>query len=169
MRMSYYINIWIVRNVFAKAHLHLREWATNSCLLQDQVSSDNVAARGSTIKFLGLKWDVNQDCLSFSFHPVPHELLTKRYCLSPTAQLFDPLGLLLPVIIQARLFLQHLCHSKLYWDQLPLPIELQASWHDIQADLVTCSQILLDRQALSVHQVDLHAFLDASNSTYGTM
>ena len=58
---------WIVRDVFAKAHLHLREWETNSFLFQDQVSSDNVASRGSTIKFLGLKWDVNQDCLSFSF------------------------------------------------------------------------------------------------------
>ena len=129
--MSYYIHKYcIVRNVFAKAHLHLREWETNSFLFQDQVSSDNVAARGSTIKFLGLKWDVNQDCLSFSFQPVQHELLTKRYCLSLTAQLFEPLGLLLPVTIRARLFLQQLWRSKLDWDQ-PLPIELQASWHDI--------------------------------------
>ena len=158
---------WKVRNVFAKAHLHLREWTTNSCLLQDQVISDGVAAQDSTVKFLGLKWNIDQDCLSYSFQPVPSETLTKRYCLSLTAQLFDPLGLLLPVTIRARLFLQQLWRLKLDWDQL-LPVDLHASWHDIQSDLLTCSEVLLDRQAISGHQVDVHAFSDASNSAYGT-
>ena len=157
---------WIVQNLFAKAHLNLREWATNSRLLHDQVVADGLAARDSTVKFLGLKWDVNQDSLSFSFQPVSHETWTKRHCLSLTAQLFDPLGLLLPVTIRARLFLQQLWRLRLDWDH-PLPIDLTSTWLDIQEDLVACSRICLDREILRGHKVDLHAFADASNSAYG--
>lgn len=42
--------------------------------------------------------------------------ITKRHILSVVAQIYDPLGLLGPVILKAKVLLQKLCELKISWD-----------------------------------------------------
>ena len=71
-------------------------------------------------KTLGLIWNYAND--SFVFDLVGYAniaaelLLTKRSVLSVVARLFDPLGLLCPIIHPMKMLFQELCVSKCGWD-----------------------------------------------------
>ncbi|MCP4253678.1 MAG: hypothetical protein GY775_09760, partial [Candidatus Scalindua sp.] len=92
--------------------------------------------------------------------------VTKRQCLSIIAQLFDPLGVLLPVTIKSRMFLQNLWRCKVEWDQL-IPQDLVETWQSLLTDLQACCTIEYPRRVADNRVVELHAFSDASNSAYG--
>ena len=62
------------------------------------------------------------------------EKITKRSILSQTAKLFDPLGLLGPVVVSAKIMIQSLWKSKLGWDD-PIPHELKNSWVEFRNQL----------------------------------
>uniref|UniRef100_A0A182WG73 DUF5641 domain-containing protein n=1 Tax=Anopheles minimus TaxID=112268 RepID=A0A182WG73_9DIPT len=77
------------------------------------------------IKTLGLKWDTKQDIFIIDA-PQWKETsnITKRSVLSDTSRLFDPLGLVGPVVLLAKLYLQDLWKEQISWDEL-LSSELQ--------------------------------------------
>lgn len=92
------------QQIFAEAHLPLKEWSTNSPLVRKALNKKGIAAsQQKIVKTLGLRWMTTTDCLTFSSKPDRCPLTTKRLCLSKTSQLFDPLGMLLPGTIKARL------------------------------------------------------------------
>lgn len=158
----------IAQQVFDKAHLPLKEWATNSPLLRKILEEKGIAAsQQDVVKTLGLKWLTSTDCLTFSNKPQLCKVTTKRLCLSVTSQLFDPLGMLLPVSIKARLALQNLWRLKVDWDEV-IPIEYQQTWQSILNDLVKCRDIQFPRQVTDCQEVTIHAFSDASTVAYGT-
>jgi len=68
---------------------------------------------------LGLSWRLNTDTFEFSVNPTSIETLTKRRVLSSIAKLFDPLRLISPVIISAKILMQELWTLKLGWDDPP--------------------------------------------------
>jgi hypothetical protein len=47
-----------------------------------------------------------------------NEELTKRKVVSQAAKLFDPLGLVNPIVISAKIFIQNLWKRKIDWDQV---------------------------------------------------
>ncbi|MCP4991708.1 MAG: hypothetical protein GY928_38295, partial [Colwellia sp.] len=155
--------------IFYQAHLYLREWATNGVGLRQQLSNDGLAAENQeVVKTLGLRWNTENDrirCPSKSSKVIASEV-TKRQCLSITAQLFDPLGVLLPVTIKSRMFLQNLWRCKVEWDQL-IPQDLVETWQSLLTDLQACCTIEYPRRVADNRVVELHAFSDASNSAYG--
>ena len=55
--------------------------------------------------------------------------LTKRLMLSQIAQLFDPLGLLGPVIVYAKIMMPSLWLLKFDWDEV-VPQQGQTAWHE---------------------------------------
>lgn len=66
-----------------------------------------------------------EDRLEFNINN-PHgndEIYNKRNILSSIAKIFDPLGLILPVVMKAKILLQHLWNLKIDWDA-DLPIEV---------------------------------------------
>ncbi|XP_054085767.1 uncharacterized protein LOC128921644 [Zeugodacus cucurbitae] len=82
----------------------------------------------SSTTVLGLRWNPITDTLFFkvkvcNFDTVP----TKRIVLSDIARLYDPLGMLAPVVVTAKIFVQNLWLAKLNWDT-PLPFELCETW-----------------------------------------
>ena len=62
------------------------------------------------MKVLGLKWNTLNDTLPLASNTfsVDDMKTTKRKVLSIVAQIFDPLGLFLPVIVKSRIFIQNL-------------------------------------------------------------
>ena len=162
--LAYY---WQVQKLFKKANLYLREWNTNSPRLEQQLHLDGViAGEKGPVKILGLYWEPKSDSLSFNLRTEIQGRVTKRKCLSMVSQLFDPLGLLLPVTIKARIFLQNLWKAKLDWDQ-PLPEVMNTEWEGHTAELHKASKITVPRVLYLIQEGDMHVFGDASNMAYG--
>ena len=56
---------------------------------------------------LGVQWDVEKDAFLFKVRE-PHQPPTKRGILSAVSSLYDPLGFVCPVVLEAKKFLQRL-------------------------------------------------------------
>ena len=70
-------------------------------------------------KILGLKWDKFEDSFAFDFTEIREKfdvLLTKCHVVKAIASVYDPLGLLNPVVVQMKIFFQRLCPAKYDWD-----------------------------------------------------
>lgn len=99
------------------AGLRLSKWSSNNYdltkdLLKMRVSLDK--EHSSTSRMLGVCGNTEEDTLLFEINQSSEErLISKRKILSKVAQLFDPLGLISPVIICAKISLQELWKKKL--------------------------------------------------------
>ncbi|XP_018393376.1 PREDICTED: uncharacterized protein LOC108772353 [Cyphomyrmex costatus] len=91
----------------------LSKWASNCSQLLPGAEghSRNLVPIGDSAlsRVLGIHWDQNNDELCF-FHEdnVDYSSISKRVILSETARLYDPLGLLRPVIVVAKIIIQEL-------------------------------------------------------------
>eukprot|EP00794_Sanderia_malayensis_P013150 gene13150-14501_t len=96
--------------------------------------------------------------------------LTKRKVLSIASQLFDPLGLVLPVTILARLFIAELWDEQLGWDQ-PLSSIKANAWKKSEQELTAASRLQFSRSLNfdSTLPVHLHVFTDASKLVMGAV
>ena len=59
-------------------------------------------------KVLGMEWDTENDMLKYSAKRINliRRETTKRECLSTIYSLYDPLGLLTPIIVTAKILLR---------------------------------------------------------------
>ncbi|GFX22898.1 integrase_H2C2 domain-containing protein [Trichonephila clavipes] len=130
----------------------------------------NIFAKGdsSEIKVLGVYWNPKHDCFSFRVKIDLHKLNTKRDVLSTIARIYDPLGLLGPVVAKAKIFLQKLWMLKIDWTDL-LPDTINREWRQFVESLQVVNDI---NRCIVVEQpevIELHGFSDASQSAYGAV
>ena len=144
-----------------EAGFELRKWATNNpelsamikscenensqCELVTEINVDDdsytKACFGSDDQFkkvLGLCWHPETDTIVFDFCNFVEGALklepSKRNILKVVSILFDPLGLLCPIIIQMKVIFQKLCVDEKDWDNLaPQPIIVQ--WNQFLHEL----------------------------------
>jgi hypothetical protein len=69
------------------------------------------------VKPVGLFWEPHSDHLSYRIKLSETEACTKRQILSHIASLFDPLDLVGPIIIVAKIIMQSLWLEKVDWDE----------------------------------------------------
>nr|CAH7729894.1 unnamed protein product [Callosobruchus chinensis] len=121
-------------------------------------------------KTLGLFWKCDQDILTYKINVNKSHSgqMTKRIMLSRISTIFDPLGLVSPCIITAKVQLQKLWLENLTWDQ-PLPNNILTSWLEFSTDLDQLNDLLIKRKVTcdNYSQISLHGFADASESSYG--
>ncbi|GFV56318.1 DUF1758 domain-containing protein [Trichonephila clavipes] len=121
----------------------------------------------SEIKVLGVYWNPKHDCFSFRVKIDLYELNTKRDVLSTIARIYDPLGLLGPVVAKAKIFLQKLWMLKIDWTDL-LPDTFNREWRQFVESLQVVNDININR-CIVVEQpelIELHGFSNASQSAY---
>ena len=156
--------------MFQKAAMNLREWSSNcqeflSSLPGDERVSSHVS------KVLGLLWDQPEDTISISgFDRVRIcSNVTKRDVLHSVAKVFDPLGLLIPLTLLGKLFLQRLWGMDKSWDE-PLPEDLVKEWNDIVRNICGASSLRFDRfiGRVSGEFRQILVFCDASAKAYST-
>ncbi|XP_055522742.1 uncharacterized protein LOC129716922 [Wyeomyia smithii] len=101
--------------IFAAGGFQLRKWASNSAEVSEGVPDADLEVKipidenpNSTIKALGMQWQPCSDQFHFSYQPTEILQPTKRIILSQIASLFDPLGLLSPIIVKAKLVMQRM-------------------------------------------------------------
>ena len=97
-------------------------------------------------------------------------MLTKRRVLSDVAKLYDPTGVLAPVVVLAKLFIQDLWKAGLPWDA-ELPAELLNTWLIFRNSLQDISRLRIPRWlGIRVGSlVHLHGFCDASSKAYAAV
>ena len=97
-------------------------------------------------------------------------VLTKRFMLSSVSTMYDPLGLVIPVVIRGRMLFQQTTKLKLGWD-VPVPSELTVKWVHWWNDLKNLSTVLFDRCVIPTEfsdaAIELHHFCDGSQQAYG--
>lgn len=123
-------------------------------------------------KVLGLIWNSQSDHLKYSFNPEYYKSnanITKRVILSITAQIFDPLGLLGPIIILAKIILQRLWSLKLDWDEA-VPSDIYTTWIKLVQGLQCLNHFEIPRKVIAFYPyktIQLHGFSDSSERAYG--
>jgi len=148
----------------------LQKWASNhSSILHflaphNRIQSTNIAIEDHlVVHSLGLSWNLDNDAFEFSFNLKSTETITKRTVLSSLAKLFDPLGLISPVIVSAKIIMQELWTLKLDWDD-PLPSSIASKWILFLDNLRDLPRLTFPRWigCRTGHTVELHGFSDAS-------
>ena len=118
---------------------------------------------------LGLKWNVEGDFFTYSVN-LQDKPFTKRGLLATTASLYDPLGLVAPVLLVPKLIQQDLCRLELDWDDV-IPenkSEDFRKWRDATTSLSTLQIKRCFQDGASVgSDRELHVFTDASEFAYG--
>lgn len=68
------------------------------------------------LQTLGISWNTLNDKICYSVHPAKiSETLTKRKILSEIARIYDPIGLLGPVVLYAKR--QDVWKSQVHWEE----------------------------------------------------
>ncbi|CAL4237698.1 unnamed protein product [Meganyctiphanes norvegica] len=78
----------ISRDTFRKGNFNLRQWASNSQLVMQRASRDDVAEKDSIIKVLGMNWDINRDRYLYNTGFSWDGKFTKRSALAFTCKVF---------------------------------------------------------------------------------
>lgn len=152
----------------------LRKWASNDeRLLRDVPDAHRETFKNidedKSIKTLGVSWKPDVDEFQFVYTQKPTEVnITKRQVLSDIASLFDPLGLINPIIVLAKILMQHLWRLKLEWDTT-LPEQYTTQWVKFRNQLPLINNVKVPRFVLSPSHdaIEIHGFSDASITAYG--
>ena len=109
--------------------IRLHKISSNSVDVMEAFSADDLEKNIRSIQIcseelpvqqsLGLAWDLNYDTLTFN-SPIQGNPFTKRGLLSTVNSLFDPLGLISPVVIHGRVLMREITEESVDWNQ-PLP------------------------------------------------
>ncbi|XP_025997579.1 uncharacterized protein LOC113005885 [Solenopsis invicta] len=118
----------------------LHKWYSNCDEVMNELrptdrvrESSSIAINIDAVKTLGLNWHYRRDIFQFTIQPISDSIKTKRQVLSTISQLFDPLGLISPILIRAKLIMQGTWSANLKWDD-PLTGELQRAWREYVND-----------------------------------
>ncbi|CAI6368824.1 unnamed protein product [Macrosiphum euphorbiae] len=161
---------------FSPAGFPLRKWCSNSVNLINQIPSacnDPTfvlkLSENDTVTALGLTWQPITDQFRFTFkHWSPPLNMTKRTLLSDINSVYDPIGLISPVLILGKIFIQQLWGMKMSWDDI-IPSELQARWIKFYNSLQSLHELAIPRKVINTadSKVTIHGFCDASQEAFG--
>ena len=146
---------------------NLREWNSNSSNISSKFSENDKCSK-SQIKILGVLWDIPNDQFKIKpFVPSNFENVTKRSIISSSSKTYEPLGYLLPLMINCKIFIQKLWKSEYGWDQI-LPKEIIEEWK-VCVENLSNFELSIDRKFSSFKKPALHIFADASPRSYGAV
>ncbi|XP_076384470.1 uncharacterized protein LOC143263257 [Megalopta genalis] len=156
--------------ILSQAGMDLRKWVSNcpTVTATDSTERNREIAVDKDPKTLGLLWSPTTDHLMFRVESPQNQRVTKRTILSEIAQIFDPLGLISPIVIVAKLILQQLWQTQIGWDQ-SIPQNLHTQWLQYRQDISKVGAMNISRCAISecLDDIELHGFSDASEKAYG--
>ncbi|XP_066157628.1 uncharacterized protein, partial [Euwallacea fornicatus] len=167
-----------LNEIMNQANFKLRKWSSNSGTVLKKIlkSNDNenldsfiLSHNEKELKTLGISWDPEQDILKYTVKvKLDATCVTKRTILSTISEIFDPLGLIGPAMIRAKLIIQSLWKLQLDWDQ-EVPKELRQLWQDFAAQLECLNECKVDRHVIlgNAIRITLFGFSDSSEKAYG--
>ena len=166
-----------VQVALAHAHFYMAKYVSNyPAILKDVPSEDRAPAvkdmpSEDSSKALGLRWDVRNDAFFYVRVGIwKDSTITKRKILSLVSSLYDPLGLLAPIIVVGRMIFQQVSRLKMNWDDV-VPPEVVVEWNDWWTSLENLQDLKFPRclvgELYRGAVCELHHFSDASEKAYG--
>ncbi|GFS92644.1 integrase catalytic domain-containing protein [Trichonephila clavipes] len=152
----------------------LHKWVSNSPeLLKDLSASSSVFDKefqDAPVKTLGMLWDPKVDCLTYKVKISDKVNFSKRDVLSEIARLYDPLGLIGPIVTKAKIFIQELWKIKLDWSE-QLPPDAMEEWMNFYQKLAKVNNFKIPRCILlpATIRIEIHGFSDASERAYAAV
>ncbi|XP_034828817.2 uncharacterized protein [Maniola hyperantus] len=159
-----------------KGGFELQKWMSNSSKLMELIHSNAKITKSfntndEVVKILGLSWNATKDIFQYTVNlPKQPKSVTKRVILSDISRLYDPLGWIAPVVIQAKIYMQKLWLKGLSWDE-EVPRSLLDEWIKYRTSLPLLNSFEISRWigVCDSASVELHGFCDASNSAYAAV
>lgn len=160
--------------ILKSAGFHLRKWSSSCPILLEAIpesdrETDTLLDFDSkmSVKTLGIQWCPTTDNFMFKISIGEHDVHTKRTVLSDIAKIFDPMGLLSPCIISAKLLIQSLWSESKDWDE-PLDSEIEHSWTTLRQGFKVLNNVSIPRwlQTSNECDIEIHGFSDASQTAY---
>ena len=128
-----------------------------------------------TLKLSGKNVKLSHDCPTISLEQLkknPPERLTRRVVFSEFAKVFDPMGLVTPVLLGGKILMKEAWGKevKFGWDE-PLPQDQVAKWCQFLEDLFGLELLKFDRSLMPLEEVVgkpmLIVFSDGSKVAFG--
>ncbi|XP_061714619.1 uncharacterized protein LOC133523124 [Cydia pomonella] len=178
-----------IYTVHAHAGFEMRSWTSNSPSalsllpkesLLEVPRANNIDVElgrlATPVRTLGLIWQPANDLIGFNTgvkkDTVLPEKLTKRGVLVHVMRIYDPLGILAPIVVRGRIMFQDAWRKGLNWDQELSQCD-SAAWKSWFQDLISTSSLRIPRRYnlsdLEVAGCELHVFSDASESAYAAV
>ena len=165
----------------AQGGFNLRKFQSNSSKLENAVYCEFPESKVQIVspfdnKVLGIIWDKINDNIIFNFEDIVKTFPlnpTKRSILKSIASIFDPLGLINPLILRMKILFQDLCIAKVTWDE-SLSNEFLDRWLCIIDDLKSVNSFCVQRKYCfndindPFISVQLHSFSDASKRAHSS-
>ncbi|KAH7716457.1 Pao retrotransposon peptidase family protein [Aphelenchoides avenae] len=167
--------------IFADAKMNAREFASNSKELLAQIPKDDVSDSVDLFHSLGVNWDFTDDCWVMPLNcrstrkpqgkqakrALEAGTLTRRQMSSRLQSIYDPKGLAAPALIAAKLTIQRTYVMQHTWDT-PVPDDIRKLWEAATEDW-DATTIRIQRRVApcSVHEPEIHVFVDACKDAYG--
>ncbi|XP_043064457.1 uncharacterized protein LOC122320328 [Drosophila ficusphila] len=153
--------------LMSRAKLELGKWVSNSSVIR-HIRQDELQIT-SAVKVLGMLWNPQDDVLSYKASLSTEPDATKRQVLSDVSRIFDPLGILAPVVVQFKILFQELWLLDLDWDS-KLPPKLAEWWQTCRDDINYITNLRIPRYVHSEPgKIELHGFSDASIKAYAAV
>ena len=160
------------KKIFHQGGFTLHKWHCSVASLEEPENNDSeqtyakesLGTKTGEAKILGLKWNKLKDTLAVDFtNCKATQEYTKRGILRAMAKVYDPLGLVSPVMLEAKHLYRIVCEKNLPWDA-HLEKEMEFTWHQWQKKLpdeITVPRSIVSLQ-LPLTELKLHGFGDAS-------
>ncbi|GAB0092550.1 uncharacterized protein DMENIID0001_075520 [Sergentomyia squamirostris] len=155
---------------------HMSKWLSNDPAALEgvpekdlEISTLDDLCADSSIKALGVLWNPTHDI--FTFSATKHtQKITKRNLLSEISRIFDPLGLIAPVVISAKVLMKQLWLIKADWDDdLSGNEYISTTWKNYQDVINDVPKIQIPRRFTTLKlpvQNHLLLFCDASEKAF---
>ena len=164
-----------------KGGFKLMKWVSNSRSVLSSIPPETRAKELQSLSLsldelpsgraLGLYWNIQEDVISVQTKIETIEKIkpTRRTLLSVVSSVFDPLGLVSPVTLNAKIILRDLVNEP--WDKEISDPQLQ-QWEKWLSSLNKLEQFVVPRclkplLSSKIALTQLHYFSDASNKGYG--
>ncbi|KAK5928662.1 hypothetical protein CgunFtcFv8_013710 [Champsocephalus gunnari] len=166
----------------AQGGFHLTKWISNRRTVLAAIPSMERAKEVKDLdldndtlpveRALSVQWCIESDVFKFKVM-IKDKPITRRGILSMVSSIFDPLGILAPVVLSAKMILQDLYRRELGWDDI-IPAAAAQEWNNWLKELCNLEEFKVDRCLKPVDfgevtSAQLHHFADASEDGYGTV
>lgn len=165
-----------LKNGLKEGGFNIRKFASNSKELMENIPEIDKEGTEKIITTLGIKWNIETDELMYSCNIRLEETpRTKRELFAEISTLYDPLGLITPIVIKARILMQSIWNlkingKKLDWDDV-LPREIVKKWMKIKGEFGCIEELKIPRwiDTSKNSKVEIHGFCDASELAYAAV
>ena len=182
-----------IEEVLGSGNFKIKEWTITGIKKEDNnmtKDQENLKAltelpvnNTTTEKVLGMKWDFQKDNIMYDIkkhHMKPDnitnyvntEYISKRQILAIVNGIYDPLGLISPFTVKAKILMRRIwAHKTIDWDD-PIPESLKKEWESFFNEICMLQSLNFPRSIKPKNangKPDLVIFSDGSKEAYGAV